>query len=155
MYRKANRDRTSRNSIDEILHLIFSLLKILGVTSEQIEHIAKDMPKKVKRKKNRNKNPKFTGWYNATQIAELCGLYSINDNLHVQAVSCILNENIFISEEHIQIRKFAHGRRMAISILYDDYALFRVMQWLVDHDYPEEVYGFNRTFYIEYKEDQI
>jgi hypothetical protein len=88
--------------------------------------------------------------YTATQLARIFGMYSMYGNPHAQAVACILNENIFIGNEH----KIAVSASYAGCILggfrYDAYALERVDYWLKEHDYPSEVYGFSRTYRVLY-----
>lgn len=88
-------------------------------------------------------------WYRPGEIAALCGLYSLGGNPHAQAVSCILNENIFIDMEHKHIIAGEHGA----TVRYDNYALCEVVQWLVDHEHPDEIYGFERTYYVQRQQD--
>ena len=80
--------------------------------------------------------------YTSKQIAKKLGVYSMNGNPHYQAISCILNENLFIGEHHKTIDTLDYGSHTCISIRYDDYALHSVRDWLMEHGYPREVYGF-------------
>ena len=88
--------------------------------------------------------------YTAKQIAEILGIYSVSGNPHAQAVSCILNENLFISEAHKTVITFDAGDYVGVSVKYDEYAVESVKNWLIEYDLPNEVYGFNRTFNIRY-----
>ena len=86
----------------------------------------------------------------AKQIAEFLNIYSVNGNPHPQAVSCILNENLFISDEHKTAVAVDCGDHTVVSIRYDEYAVQSVMNWIVEYNFPDEVYGFERTYYIRY-----
>ncbi|MCL2547528.1 MAG: Rha family transcriptional regulator [Oscillospiraceae bacterium] len=88
--------------------------------------------------------------YTAKQIAELVGIYSIAGNPHPLAVACILNENLYIGEDHKTAVTLDCGNHFGISIRYDDYALQSVKGWLVEYGFPDEIYGFDRTFNVRY-----
>jgi len=90
--------------------------------------------------------------YTAKQIAQMLGIYSQSGNPHYQAVACILNENIFISDDHKIVETEDYGSHVGICVRYDDYALHSVKNWLSDYDYPNEIYGFGRTYRVLYKE---
>lgn len=89
--------------------------------------------------------------YTALQIAYMCGVYSMYGNPHAHAVSCILNEHLYIDGEH----KFAVADNYASSIMggfrYDEYALQAVKNWLVDCNYPCDVYSDSRTYHVVYR----
>jgi len=155
MYKTNSKNSASINGMDECIQFVIGALRVLGDTPKHFERFTEGVSKKIEQKRIQNKRVANTSWYNATQIAKMCGLYSLNNNPHIQAVSCILNENIFISEEHMRIEKFPYGSRIALSIQYDDYALMEVMRWLLDNEFPDDVYGFSRTFYLFYKESQL
>ena len=89
--------------------------------------------------------------YTATQIAEMLGVYSINGNPHNQAISCILNENILISSEHKSIETEDFGTHINTYTKYDEYAVQAVTDWLDAYGYPNEIYGFERTFRVIYE----
>jgi hypothetical protein len=91
-------------------------------------------------------------YYTAKQIAEIVGLYSKSGFPHSQAVSCIINENLFISDNHINIVTLDCGGRLGFSTRYDSYALRMVKEWLADYGCPEEVYGFDRTYSVRYSQ---
>jgi hypothetical protein len=99
-------------------------------------------------------NTVFTpNWHTAQEIAIKCGFYSMYGKPHSQAASCILNENIFISDEHIRTDAEIYNGFSGSCVRYDSHALIAVMQWLIDNDFPDEIYGFDRTFYIRYREN--
>ena len=89
-------------------------------------------------------------WYTAKQIAELLGIYSLTGNPHPQAISCILNENLFIEECHKSVITQDYGNHIGVSVRYDDHAVQAVMEWLTENGFPNEVYGFERTYNIRY-----
>jgi len=89
-------------------------------------------------------------WYKAGEIAKECGLYSLYGKPHGQAVSCILNENLFVGAEHKRVDTESYGDYIGVCVRYDDYALESVWQWYVDNDMPDEVYGFGRTYRIQH-----
>jgi Rha family phage regulatory protein len=88
--------------------------------------------------------------YTAKQIARMYGVYSHNGNPHYQAVSCIINENLLIGENHKTVTATDYGNHVGISVRYDEYAARAVGEWLCDNGYPAEIYGFARTFYVLY-----
>lgn len=89
-------------------------------------------------------------WYTTGEIAEICGIYSRNFKPHSQAVACILNENILIGSKHKKSEPEAYGDYLGVAVRYDEYALDAVENWLSEYDYPEEIYGFDRTYHVEY-----
>ena len=89
-------------------------------------------------------------WYKANEIAKLCGVYSLNSKPHSQAVACILNENIIIGAEHKRLETERYGDYFSVSARYDEYALNAVEDWLADNGYPYDIYGFDRTYHVEY-----
>ena len=91
--------------------------------------------------------PRF---FTAKEIAVALGIYSVNGNPHAQAVSCILNENLFINESHKTVVTLDCGDHIGISVKYDAFAVQSVMDWITESGFPEEVYGFERTYTIRY-----
>ena len=89
-------------------------------------------------------------WYRASDIAERLGINSLYGKPHAQAVACILNENICIGAEHKRVETEEYLDHTSIRVLYDDDALFEVMRWVIDNDWPEEIYGFGRTYYVRH-----
>ena len=92
-------------------------------------------------------------WYRAGEIAEGLGINSLHGKPHAQAVACILSENIFIGAAHMRVETEAFGGCTNIRVLYDIDALRAVIRWLIDNDWPEEVHGFARTYYVQYAAD--
>jgi len=89
-------------------------------------------------------------YYSAKQIAETIGLYSLAGNPHSQAVSCILNENLFVGDEHKIAVTADYGDHIGVSVRYDVAAFNAVMDWIIEFGFPEEVHGFGRTYYVRY-----
>jgi len=88
--------------------------------------------------------------YTAKQIAKMYGVYSLTGNPHYQAVACILNENIFIGEEHKTVVTSDYGNHIGVSVRYDEHAAKAVGEWLAETGCPKEIYGFDRTYYVIY-----
>ena len=89
-------------------------------------------------------------WYTAQEIAQNCGLFSLNGKPHAQAAACILNENLFVGAEHKRAEAAIYGGYSGVSVRYDSHALCEVMEWLVQNELPTEIYGFERTYYVQY-----
>jgi len=88
--------------------------------------------------------------YTAKQIAAMFGVYSLTGNPHYQAISCILNENLFIGEEHKTVLTSDYGNHIGVSVRYDEEAAEAVGVWLAENCYPNEIYGFERTYNVLY-----
>ena len=89
-------------------------------------------------------------WYTAQEIAQKCGLFSLNGKPHAQAAACIINENLFVGAEHKRAEAAIYGGYSGVSVRYDSHALCEVMEWLVQNELPTEIYGFERTYYVQY-----
>lgn len=89
-------------------------------------------------------------WRTATEMAERIGMYSMNGNAHGQAVSCILNEIIFIDESSKRRKSEVFGNHEGFITLYDDIAMLKLVDWVSDNGFPEEIYGFFRTYHVQY-----
>jgi Rha family phage regulatory protein len=89
-------------------------------------------------------------WHNANGIAKECGMYSLSGKPHGQAAASILKEVLFIGEEHMRYEKDHYGFRVGISILYDDFALLALLEWLRDNECPEDIEVSGRTFHVQY-----
>jgi len=91
--------------------------------------------------------------YTSLQIAYVCGVYSMYGNPHAHAVSCILNEHLYIDGNH----KFAVTDNYMSGIVggfrYDDYALQAVKNWLDDCNYPNDIYSDSRTYHVVYRKE--
>ena len=133
--------------------IIVRALRNMGATAEQILHFLKGVYEPlgitVAEDDEFNAVPQM---YTAKQIAKLLGIYSHNGNPHYQAVACILNENIFIGDSHKYVETQDYGNLTSICVRYDDYAVQAVMEWLQECGYPDEVYGFDRTYRVLYKD---
>ena len=133
--------------------IIVKGLRDLGATAEQIVKILKGIYEPlgiaVMDDGELDNTPKM---YTAKQIAKKLGIYSINGNPHYQAVTCILNENLFISEYHTSVETNDYGTHIGIRIRYDDYAVRSIIDWLIEYGYPREIYGFERTYYVLYQD---
>jgi len=88
--------------------------------------------------------------YTAKQIAEMLGIYSLAGKPHPQAVSCILIENLLIGDTHKTAVTADYGNRIGISVRYDGYAVQSVRDWIEDHGFPDEIYGFEKTYSVRY-----
>ena len=88
--------------------------------------------------------------FTASQIARTYGMYSLYGRPHAMAVSGILNENIFISNEHKISVSANYEIGIAGGFRYDEYALEEVGGWLAENDFPNEIYGFDRTYHVIY-----
>jgi len=131
--------------------IIMRGLKWLGATPQQIMRFLKDTYEPLGISVDVNIDSETAPrWYKASEIAEKCGLYSLYGKPHSQAVACILNENIFISAEHKRVETENYGSHTSVSVLYDDGALSAVIRWIIDNDWPEEIYGFERTYHVQY-----
>ena len=59
--------------------------------------------------------------YTAKQIAEKLGIYFIAGNPHPQAIACILNEDLFVSDAHKNVVTMDYGDHISVSVRYDEY----------------------------------
>lgn len=89
--------------------------------------------------------------YTAKQIAKMHGIYSITGKPHSQAVSAILNENLFIGEKHKTVMTMDYGDYIVASVRYDSHAAQAVKDWITEYDFPSEIYGFDRTYRVIYQ----
>jgi len=89
--------------------------------------------------------------YTAKEIAHKLGVYSVNGNPHNQAIACILNENLVINDQHKRVETENYGIHVAIYVRYDDYAVKAVKDWIEEYGYPSEIYGYDRTYRVVYK----
>lgn len=88
--------------------------------------------------------------YTATEIAEICGIYSVNGNPHAHAVSCILGDHIMIDDYCKSVVPAMYNDYMGTSVQYDSSAVRKVTDWLTQMDYPNEIFSDRRTFHIYY-----
>jgi Rha family phage regulatory protein len=92
-------------------------------------------------------------WYTAQQIAEECGLYSLQGKPHSQAVACILSVHLKISDKHKRVDAESYGCFTGVSVRYDDDALYAVILWLLENGLPDVIYGVGRCYRVAYKSD--
>ena len=139
--------------INACTRIIVRSLRDRGATAEQIVRFVKDMYEPygffVTDDDEISNTPQM---YTAKQIAKKLGIYSVNGNPHYQAIACILNENLFIGDNHKSVITNDYGTHIGISVRYDDYAVLSVKDWLLENGYPSEVYGFSRTYQVLYKD---
>ena len=139
--------------INACTRIIVRSLRDRGATAEQIIRFVKDMYEPygffVADDEDICNTPQM---YTAKQIAKKLGIYSVNGNPHSQAIACILNENLFIGDNHKSVVTNDYGTHIGISVRYDDYAVLSVKDWLLENGYPSEVYGFSRTYQVLYKD---
>ncbi len=90
--------------------------------------------------------------YTAKQIARKLGVFSLYGNPHAHAVSCILNENIIIGEEHKSVVTEDFGYCIGFSVRYDDFAVKAVRDWLAENGYPGDIRGLFRTYHVLYRQ---
>ena len=95
--------------------------------------------------------PDTSNLYTAKKIATMLGIYSIYGLPHAHAVSCILNENIFIGDEHRTVLTAGFDDFIVVSVRYDNYAVEAVRNWIKANGKPGEVDGFYRTYYLVYR----
>ena len=137
--------------INACARIVVRGMKSLGTTPERIMCFIKEAYKPFGISVDFDAEDEITPrWYRAIEIAKLCGLYSLFGRPHAQAAACLLNEIIFIGAEHKRVEAENYGDYAGIRVLYDDYALAAVMQWLVDNHCPDEIYGFERTYHVQY-----
>ena len=137
--------------INACSRIIVRGMKDLGATPEQIMYVLQDAYKPFGIHFDfETDDITAPRWYNANSIARECGLYSLYGKPHGQAVACILNEIICIGEEHKRMETDHNGFQVGFSTLYDDHALVSVLQWLCNYHCPDKVYGFERTYHVQY-----
>jgi hypothetical protein len=132
--------------------IIVRALRDMGATSEQIVKFLKGVYEPlgitVAEDGEFDDVPRL---YTSKQIAKMLGIYSVNGNPHNQAVSCILNENIFIGDHHKSVTTLDYGSHISICVRYDEYAVQSVRDWLFEYGFPKEIYGFERTYRVMYR----
>ena len=89
--------------------------------------------------------------YTALQIAYVCGVYSLYGNPHAHAVSCILNEHLFIGDNHKLAVSDDYLSGVTGGFRYDEYALDAVKGWLTDCKYPQSIFSDSRTYHVVYR----
>ena len=95
--------------------------------------------------------PDTSHLYTAKKIATKLGIYSLYGKPHAHAVSCILNENMRIGDEHRTVLTAGFDDFIVVSVRYDDYAVEALRNWLKANGYPGVVDGFYRNYYIRHR----
>ena len=137
--------------INACARLVVRGMKSLGATAEQIMRFIKETYEplgiSIVIDTDAEAAPR---WYKAGEIAKISGLYSLYGKPHAQAAACILNEIIFIGAEHKRVETETYGFHTDVAVFYDEYALTAVMNWLLENGLPDEIYGFERTYHVQY-----
>ena len=90
--------------------------------------------------------------YTALQMAYLCGVYSLYGNPHAHAVSCILNEHLFMGDNHKIAVSDDYLSGITGGFRYDEYALDAVRNWLANCNYPNSIFSNARTYHVVYRQ---
>jgi len=139
--------------INACARIVVKGMKSLGVSAEQIMRFIKETYEPFGISVDfdiESVSETAPRWYRAGEIAEKAGMYSLYGRPHAQATACLLNEIIFIGAEHKRVVEETYNGYAGVCVLYDDYALMSVMQWLVDNGLPDEIYGDERTYHVQY-----
>jgi hypothetical protein len=132
--------------------IIVHAMREMNASPEQIIGFLKSIYEPLGITVTTDENADTPRWYTAKQIAQTLGVNSLSGNPHYQAVACILNENIFIGENHKAVETEDYGSHVGITVRYDSHALEAVKEWFDEYGYPDEVYGFGRTYRVTYKD---
>ena len=133
--------------------IIMRGLKWLGATPEQIMRFLKNTyePLGITVDADLDDNcGNAPRWYKASEIAEISGIYSLYGRPHAQAAACILNEIIPTATKNKRMETEDYGNHTNIRVLYNSIALGEVILWLNDNDLPDEIYGYGRTYHVQY-----
>ena len=133
--------------------IIMRGLKWLGATPEQIMRFLKNTYEPLGITIDADLDDycgRVPRWYRASEIAEVAGMFSLYGKPHAQAAACILNEIITTAAENKRIETEDYGNHTNIRILYNSEALGEVILWLIDNDWPAEIYGYARTYHVQY-----
>ena len=94
-----------------------------------------------------NKNP----GYSAMDIARICGVLSLNENPHYQAVNAIITM-LKINDGHKTYVPRFYGSDIKVSVRYDEHVINLVNEWLVRRDYPDIIQHGMKKYQILYEE---
>jgi len=139
------------NDINIYTQIVVSAMNTLGATQKQIKRFFNDVCDQFGYTKSNNDFNQKKNWFNATTIAEICGIYSINGFPHNKAVACILNEILYIGDEHKRIEVNYFGSRIGTRVFYDKYAMLEILQWILDLKLPRKIQGYKRNYNIRYE----
>jgi Rha family phage regulatory protein len=138
--------------INACSRLIISGMKALGATPEQIMHFLKETYEPLGFDMELDiYNECAPRWHNANGIAGMCGMFSLSGKPHGQAAASILKEILLIDEKHMRSEKDCYGFPVGISTLYDEYAMFALLDWLRENHYPEDIAVLGRTYHVQYQ----
>ena len=79
----------------------------------------------------------YYGYYTATEIANLVGIYSYTGRPHAHAVAAIISK----LENHAHHTMVIPYGLVGVNFRYDSHILNAVRDWLADNNYPYEVPG--------------
>jgi hypothetical protein len=130
--------------------IIVPALRNLGATSERIIGFLKGVYEPLGISVAADDLAAAPQTYTARQIAKMHGVYSHSGNLHAQAVSCIINENLLLGAKHKTVITREYGNYTGVSVRYDEYAAQAVEDWIIENGCPGEIYGFQRTYHVLY-----
>ena len=155
-YLRAEREKEllakpSLSDCNETAKIVVSQLKLMGVSTNKIIEFLNSVYEPLGLTvADEDEFSDIPHTYTASQIARTFGIYSLYGRPHALAVSCLLNENIFISDEHKISVSSNCENGIAGGFRYDEYALDKVSNWLAEYGYPNEIYGFYRTYHVLY-----
>ena len=87
--------------------------------------------------------------YSTMDIARICGVLSLNENPHYQAVNAIISI-LNIDEKHKMYIPYFYGSDIKIIIRYDNHVLNLVREWLECCEYPDIILHGKKKYQIFY-----
>ena len=91
--------------------------------------------------------------YSASEIAQICGMKSINDKPHYHAVRAIILM-LDIDAKHSVFLPYFYGNDIRISICYDEFVLDAVTEWVFTHNFPEKIQSGSKKYTVVYEDWQ-
>ena len=91
------------------------------------------------------------GYYSATEIAEILGLYSDTGRPHGHAVSAIISK-LDISADHAIVVPYG---LVGVAMRYDWSVIEAVLNWIVDNDQITDVPHLDFCYHVYYAHDSI
>jgi len=88
----------------------------------------------------------YYGYYNATEIADMVGIYSSTGRPHAHAVAAIISK----LENHAQHTMVIPYGLVGVNMRYDNHILTEVRNWLADNNYPYVVPHHGFEYHIHY-----
>ena len=140
------------SDFNETAKIVIAQLKRIGVTNDRIIYFLNNLYEPLGITiSDKDDFTDIPCTYTAKQIAWIYGIYSLYGNPHAHAVSCIINENMFLNPKHKIPLAESYGGALPVSYRYDEQILKAVGEWLKDYKYPCEVYGTYCTYRVLYK----